>query len=185
MKKCNECGVVKKLNLFHKNAKSPDGFRTKCKSCVCKKQSVYRKNNSEKVKLYIRDYIAKNKEYYKQYQKNKYIKSDRVIMTEYEKKIKKKEYDKKYHLKYPEKRKAKMAVNHLKVDKGYHKHHWSYNKEHYSNIILLTHKQHLRLHKFLKYCTDSFYYRNLDGVLLDSLDKHMQYVNELIKLNKL
>lgn len=185
MKKCNECGVIKELNLFHKNAKSPDGFRTKCKSCVCKKQSVYRKNNSEKVKLYIRDYIAKNKEYYKQYQKNKYIKSDRVIMTEDEKKIKKKEYDKKYHLKYPEKRKAKIAVNYFKVDKGYHKHHWSYNKQHYFDIILLTNKQHLSLHKFIKYCTDSFYYKSIDGILLDSRDKHMKYIQELINSDKL
>jgi hypothetical protein len=185
MKKCNECGIEKTLNEFHKNAKSPDGLRTKCKVCVNIKQSNYRINNQDKIKDYYRLYIAKNPNYFKEYNKKYYKKSERILLTSQEIKLKKKEHDKKYHIKYPEKRKAKIAVNHLKVDKGYHKHHWSYNKEHYSNIILLTDKQHLSLHKYIKYCTDSFYYKNLDGVLLDSLDKHMQYINELIKSDKI
>jgi hypothetical protein len=185
MKKCNECGILKPLDNFHKDLKKSDGLRLKCKNCVCKKQSEYRKNNSEKVKLYARDYVAKNREYYREYQKNKYIKSNRVILTTEEKKLKKKEHDKKYHIKYPEKRKAKIAVNHLKVDKGYHKHHWSYNKEHYSDIILLTDKQHKSLHKYIKYCADTYYYKTLDGLILDSRSKHMKYIQNLINTGKI
>jgi glucan-binding YG repeat protein len=185
MKKCTECGILKPLDNFHKDLKKLDGLRSRCKKCVCKKQNLYRIKNPDKNKEYYKNNIEKSKAYSREYYKKNHKKSERILLTDYEKKLQKKEYDKKYHIKYPEKRKAKIAVNLMKVEHGYHKHHWSYNKDHYKDVIILTNKQHLSLHKFLKYCSESFYYKTLDGKLLDSRQTHLNYIHELLNLNKL
>lgn len=185
MKKCTECGIVKNLTEFHKNPKAYDGVRTKCKKCICNRQSTYRKNNHEKITAYSRNWLEKNPEYGKMYYLKKYVKKNKIALTEDELKQRKKNHDLNYKEKYPEKHKAKMAVNFVKVEKGIHKHHWSYNKTDYKNVILLEAKTHLTLHKYLKYCNKTFYYKSINGELLDTKEKHLAYIQQLLKNNKL
>ena len=33
MKKCHQCGEVKPISMYHKNAKAKDGYMAHCKSC--------------------------------------------------------------------------------------------------------------------------------------------------------
>lgn len=87
----------------------------------------------------------------------------------------------KWNRKYPEK-----VLCHKKFDKspmkGYNYHHWSYNEEHYFDVIELSIKDHNRLHHYLKYDQSVFMYRTLEGKLLDTREKHIEYMEAVFKL---
>ena len=45
VKCCSGCGVVKSLDDFHRDRKSPDGHRANCKECVNARRRRYRESN--------------------------------------------------------------------------------------------------------------------------------------------
>src|SRR5207245_2376213 len=51
----------------------------------------------------------------------------------------------------PEKREAWRTIAKLPKKKGYHLHHWSYNPEHYEDVIPVLAKYHKKLHAFMVY----------------------------------
>ena len=63
--------------------------------------------------------------------------------------------------------------------KGKHLHHWSYNKEHWKDCFELTVEEHGMIHRFLIYDELSFYYRCLEGNILDTKEKHKTYIKQL------
>ena len=71
------------------------------------------------------------------------------------------------------------------IKQGFHCHHWSYNEEHYKDIIHLKPKDHSLLHKHLIYDSDTFYYKTLEGQLLDTKEKHEKYFQILKEKAKL
>ena len=89
--------------------------------------------------------------------------------------------DAKRHKKHPFKKKARSAARKaIKAKDGNHLHHWSYNKEHYLDVIELSVKDHYRLHSHTKYDEPTKMYRDAKtNELLDSRDKVLNLCNEL------
>lgn len=88
-KKCNKCGVVKRLDEFHKDKRNKSGVAGWCKKCINANSSRWQKENPESVK-------AAQERYYKN-------NPDKVKASQ-----------KKYYETHPEKMKAK-SLNRLKL----------------------------------------------------------------------
>jgi hypothetical protein len=67
---------------------------------------------------------------------------------------------------------------------GAEKHHWSYNKEHYKDVIWLSKKDHMKAHRFIKYDQERMMYRDLNGYLLETKARHEQYIRLKVKFEK-
>ena len=84
-----------------------------------------------------------------------------------------------YNDKYPEKKLARNKVSHLKVTKkGNHLHHWSYNEEHYKDVIEIDISKHNTIHRFMTYNQElKMYTADLkNNELLDTKSKHIAYI---------
>ena len=85
---------------------------------------------------------------------------------------------------YPEKCKARNKAQYLKKSfKENHLHHWSYNEEHYKDCIELDVKTHHLIHRFIVYDQERMMYRALDGLLLNTKELHLEYINKIILQN--
>ena len=162
MKKCRVCNKEKEVIEFESIRKGKTSNR--CKSC---KNEYTRKR-----------YLESKKD-------PKFLEKERVRCREkYHRlgqKKKSKESNKKCHKnwssKFPEKKKASISSRGIElINKENHRHHWSYNEEHYKDVIELSVKDHNLIHRFLKYDKESFYYMTLDGILLDTKEKHLEYI---------
>lgn len=190
MKVCSRCKEEKELSEFHKQSRNADGLRYECKQCA---------------KLRSDEYCSRPevKEHYKESNAIRYAKTMSIIRNdptlhdkylEYCKQKGKRYYKigntvvKKAIVKWkknnPEKVKAKRRITHLKSTgvlptvKGYDYHHWSYLEEHRSDVIHLTSVQHKCIHRFMVYDKEYFQYRTLEGVLLDTKEKHIDYITK-------
>lgn len=86
--------------------------------------------------------------------------------------------------KYPEKRIASSVANKsCPTVKGFHNHHWSYNKIHYKDVIVLRVKDHYYIHRYITYDSSIKMYRNKAGAILDSKEKHMDYIKSILNQN--
>jgi hypothetical protein len=86
-----------------------------------------------------------------------------------------------YGIKYPEKIKVRRLKGKMKSEiKGNHLHHWSYNIEHAKDVIELSIADHNTAHRFMIYDQERFMYRTLEGVLLDTKESHLNYINSFI-----
>lgn len=86
-----------------------------------------------------------------------------------------------YYEKYPEKLLAKNAVSKIKKPPGIHGHHWSYNPDHLLSTISMAESDHNLLHRFIVYDQERKMYRDLDGVLLDTMDSHINLLKNIKK----
>ena len=88
----------------------------------------------------------------------------------------------KYKEMYPEKYEAKNKTRKMESKiKGNHLHHWSYNKEHFKDVIELTRDQHIFIHRFMTYDQERLMYRDLDGELLDTKERHLEFLDWCLK----
>jgi len=167
MKKCKICNIEKSNTDFYKHPYTKDKLSYKCISCA--KDVSKKKYNTLKSDP---DFILKSRiRAREKYHKYKY-KSKKSFDT-----------DLKYKQKYPEKIQAQIASQYIKIEKGYHKHHWSYNENHYKDIIVLDVSTHHKLHRFLVYDQNFKKYRKIDNnELIDTKDKHIEYINYIKKL---
>jgi len=168
MKKCIICKIDKELSDFYKHSKMKDGHLNKCISC-CKNQSLDR----HKVK-------SKDKEWVKSEQKRGREKYNRLNYNEkYPYKFNQSSL--KWKEKFPEKRLAQQAAQHIECLNGYHRHHWSYKEEHQKDVIILSPIEHSFHHRFIIYDEERNMYRTIDGILLDSKESYIDYINTFPK----
>lgn len=93
------------------------------------------------------------------------------------------ESSRKYKQKFPEKKKATIRSNNLRAPSpGLEKHHWSYNDEHFKDVIWLTKKHHMKAHRFLVYDSERKMYRRFDSnELLETKNRHKEFIFMCIK----
>lgn len=170
-KKCFKCEVEKPLTDFYKHKDMSDGHLNKCKSCT--------KNDTKQREDILRndlDWVEKEKARGREKYHRLNYKDIHKPSSESKKII-----IKKYKESYPEKKKAKSILGKKLVIEGFERHHWSYNEEHYCDIIYLTTREHAKVHRFLIYDQDYFMYRRLDtNDLLDTKEKHESYIRYCI-----
>lgn len=165
-KKCFKCENILPLDEFYKHPKTSDGYLNKCK--VCTKNDV--KKNEERLRQ-DPEWVAKERKrgrdkYYRLEYKDLYKPTPE----------KKKEIIKRYNQKFPEKALARKYTEiFLTKDCSLHLHHWSYNQEDWLDVIELSVHDHHFLHRYIVYDQERMMYRDLDGVLLDSKEKHIEY----------
>lgn len=164
-KKCIRCKIVKPLTDFYKHKQMSDGRLNVCKSCKkeeAKKRRIIKMKDPEWRK---KEKIRTREKYHRLNYKNKPVDSEYHY-----------EAIKKYRKKYREKFLAKSACKNIKTPDGFEKHHWSYNKEHQTDVIFINPKFHARMHCFMIYDPDKMMYRNEFGKLLDTKEKHLDYI---------
>lgn len=175
IKICLRCNSSKNVDDFYKHPQMSDGYLNICKTC----KRTEAKEREER--------LRKNPEWVEKERERGREKYNRLnyknIKPSYENK---KKHMIRYNKIYPEKYKAKNSSQRISCPKGFHRHHWSYNEEHWKDVIILESKEHSDLHRFIEY-DESFYYRTAinigkfkRGDLLDTREKHLEFL-EIIK----
>lgn len=169
MKQCFKCKNTLPLSEFYKHAQMGDGYLNKCKDCA--KKDV--KNHSSFLKETDPNYVEKERKRGREKYRRLYVGMGKAN--------KKSIYN--YNLKFPEKKKAQsMSANLKKPFSEAEKHHWSYNEEHYKDVIWLTKKEHKKAHRFIMYDQERKMYRRIDNMeLLETKERHEVYIRFCIK----
>lgn len=170
MKRCFKCGIEKDMSEFYVHRQMRDGLLNKCKQCT-KRDSRLRFN----AKIQEPEWAEREKErgrlkFHRLGYGSKYNQTGEQklrVMT-------------KYKENYPEK--AASRLN-FKTPAGYNAHHWSYRTEHKKDVIFLRKEDHYLLHRFIKYDKQRFFYRSKEGVVLDTKQKHLNYLYQVLRLN--
>lgn len=162
-KPCFKCTVEKPIEQFYKHAKMGDGHLGKCKECT-------RADVAGRI-LFMKsvdpDFDGREKiRGREKYHKYKYKNKDKG------------KSNKKHLEKYPEKKKALALA--VIPPAGFNNHHWSYNDEHLKDIITIPKNIHYKLHRYIIYVPNLKIYKTLEGTMLDTKEKHIQYM-EIIK----
>ena len=198
MKSCIRCNKTKYVFEFYKHKQMGDGHLNKCKDC-CKKESSARERLLRGETDWVESERLRGREkYHRLYstlsEKELDENFNRIWMTAEEVKAsetenrrrwkmenpeKEKMRSKLYRDKYPEKYKAHSNSQRLPCTKGNQLHHWSYNEEHWKDCIDLNVADHALLHRYIKYDQERYMYRNLDGILLDTKQSHIDLLESL------
>ncbi len=162
-KKCFKCDEVKDIDMFYSHPKNLDGKLNKCKDCT-KKDAI--KNYAEKSnnKDFVEKERERGREKYKRLNYYDKYKEQTIVKTWLLNPI------------------YKNLNRSIKCEKGIECHHWSYNDNHLKDIILLTRKAHKKVHKHLILDINKRLFLTLDGIILDTREKHEEYLKQFIEL---
>ena len=201
-KVCFKCEIEQPITEFYKHAKMEDGHLNKCKNCTKKdtkeREKILRSNPEwvEKEKKRAREKYHRlysnnsDKNLDSEYnvifmKKEEYVKHSKIVKQQWNilNRDKKRIYNNLYKNKYPEKYIARNKSKRLPCEKGNQLHHWSYNEEHYKDVIELSVSDHALLHRNMVYDQERMMYRNTDGILLDTKESHIELINKLKQQN--
>lgn len=164
MKTCGNCGITKGDSEFYKRRRNSNTLKSNCRKCCSAK------SNQRNKKLALEGGPSR-RSYYKKKTEEKKISTNKKYL-----------YQVKYLKCYPEKKAANNAVTRANLRiQGFHAHHWNYNKAFRLDVIHLDRIQHVYIHKFLSYDQALFIYRDINGNILDTKEKHLEYINNLIQ----
>jgi hypothetical protein len=168
---CFKCNENKPLHEYYKHPKMADGHLGKCKGCT-------KKDVKERFDVLIQD-----PEFIESERKRARGKYHRLYKGVHKPSLEdKRRYMMAYNSKYPEKVKVKNISQHMDCKEGHNLHHWSYNTVHARDVIELSIKDHNKAHRFLTYDQERMMYRNLEGVLLDTRERHETYIRHMIEV---
>jgi hypothetical protein len=186
-KVCPKCGLKKPLEAFHRSNQSKDGRCSWCRDCSNVRSAQYRQEHPQAAIEYGRQYYAAHKELFAKKGQARYRNKKEEISTqhrqyyrEHSDKIKKhvkayvqsaagkesrRRVTKRHSEKYPEKIKARRAVNHsikrgelkpapfyscheCQIRRAAEYHHWhGYKPEHWLDVIPVCTSCHKRIDK--------------------------------------
>ena len=177
-KTCVDCLKELPIDAFYKHKEMADGHLNKCKTCK-KKYSADRELALRKDPKWV--------------EKEKERARDKYYRLGYKDKYKPTPEDKyntikKHREKYPEKYMAKNAAQRIPREAGTENHHWSYNKEHWEDVINMSKSNHAKLHRYMVYDQERMMYRAagggvdgfLQGSLLDTRERHELFFKKIL-----
>lgn len=168
MKKCFKCGLDKSLSEFYKHPRMKDGYLNKCK--ICSKKEAGRSYEDKKTNpSWMEKERTRGRERYR-----------RLYMGVTKSDV---ERNRRYLDKYPEKKTAKdFSANLIAPFDGAERHHWSYNSNHFKDVIWVVKKDHMKAHRFIVYDQERKMYRRFDtNELLDTKEKHESFILACVK----
>jgi len=175
-KKCNLCKKTKTVSLFYKDKKGKYGRSSRCMECA-KKTMRERTARLSKNPEWVKANRERNREkYHRLSYREKYKPSSDI----------EKRKEKLYRYRYPEKYKARSMSVSIRSINGNHNHHWSYNEQHWKDVISLAPADHHLLHRYIKYDQERMMYRRCDcGILLDTKQSHIDLLEHAKKIENL
>jgi hypothetical protein len=157
MKKCIRCGKDKELNDFYAHPKTRDGHLNKCKDC-CKEQADLReKKLRENVEFCEKERLRSIEKYHRLNYKNKQYEQDK--------------------LKIYKTGKYKNLPRDLNLPNNENAHHWNYNL--IEDVIILDRRLHRFIHRYLILNEMTLVFETIEGNILDSREKHLEYIEKL------
>lgn len=168
MKKCFKCGEEKLLGQFYKHPRMGDGHLNKCIECTKNDVRV------RAAELSLNDdWVNMERKRGREKYRRLYVGLGKTNPTSQNNWVNK----------FPEKKAAYSRSQYLAPPFiGAHGHHWSYNEEHYKDVIWLTRREHGKAHRFLEYSQEHRMYRiKHTGELLDTKEKHTFYIKYCIE----
>jgi hypothetical protein len=157
MKKCICCSIEKELLEFYVHPKMRDGHLNKCKEC-CKKQADLREKKLRKDPEWCENERIRSKE--------KYYRLNYRETQFYQNK-----------LKVYKNSKYKGLSKKLKLSSNENVHHWNYHL--IEDVIILDRMFHRFVHRYLTLDKELLIFTSKEGDLLDSKEKHLEYIKKL------
>lgn len=164
-KECRRCKTINPITDFYKHSGMADGHLNVCQGCVKKRVTKRYYEKIEDPEWLNNERTRGREKYHRLGYKGKYKPEPG----------KKYETNRKFRESNPEKYKAHIAAQRLDCPEGFHRHHWSYNEEHWKDIITLSVEEHNKLHTYMTYDSEFMMYRTREGELLNSKIKHINY----------